>query len=100
MTTLFHRSPMGAAIAATGFRDAEGCYMTSEVWRGVWLSDNPLDENEGAKGADLLAVDIPLEAIADYEWVEEGKSYREWLVPAEVVNGYPRRLLTADEGQA
>jgi hypothetical protein len=24
--------------------------------------------------------------IADFEWIEEGKSYREWLIPAAMVN--------------
>jgi len=52
----------------------------------VWFSDRPLDANDGARGDGLLVVDIPEEVIVDYEWVEEGKGYREWLIPAEVVN--------------
>jgi hypothetical protein len=23
--------------------------------------------------------------LADYEWVEEGRDYREWLIPADVI---------------
>jgi hypothetical protein len=26
------------------------------------------------------------EELADYEWIEEGKIYREWLLPAELLN--------------
>lgn len=36
----------------------------------------------------LLAVEMPEETVLFYEWVEEGKPYREFLVPAEVVNRY------------
>ena len=37
----------------------------------------------------MLAVDIPETMIAEYEWVEDGKPYREWLIPAEILNRYP-----------
>jgi hypothetical protein len=53
---------------------------------GVWLSNMPRDINEGAYGDVLLKVDLPEQAIADYEWIEEGKPYREWLVPAQLIN--------------
>ena len=29
----------------------------------------------------------PPSALDPYEWVEAGKGYREWLVPADLVNG-------------
>ena len=32
-----------------------------------------------------------------WELIEEGKRYREWCVPAEVLNRFPRRLLTDEE---
>ena len=62
--------------------------MTDRLWSGVWLSDRPLDANEGAHGDVLLAVEIPVDDVLFYEWVEEGKPYREFLVPAELVNRY------------
>jgi hypothetical protein len=42
----------------------------------------PLDVNEGAEGDTLLRIDLsmPESDIADYEWIEEGKPYREWLI--------------------
>jgi len=55
----------------------------------VWVADSPLDENEGADGDRVLAIEVPEEAIADFEWIEELTGYREWLVPAEVLNRYP-----------
>ena len=88
--TLYHRTTREAAniILTDGFRDATGTYMTFHEFSGVWLSNMPLDANEGAKGDVLLQVRLPLpeSAIAQYEWIEEFKPYREWLVPAAVIN--------------
>lgn len=50
-----------------------------------WLSDRPLDEDEGACGDVLMRVMLRTE-ISRYDWVEEGKPYREWLVPADLLN--------------
>ena len=85
---VYHRTKAADAILAEGFRDGEGHYLTSNLYRGVWLSNVPLDENEGAWGDTLLSLDIPESVIAEYEWVEEGKPYREFLVPADTVNEY------------
>ena len=73
--------------------------MTDREFSGVWLSAVPLDINEGAKGEQLLALDIPEEVVAEYEWREDEKTYREFLVPADVVNRYgpPRWLATEEE---
>lgn len=88
----YHRTDAGGEILAHGFRDATGFYLTTtQEWSGVWLSDVPLDGNEGAKGDDLLAVDVPDDVaatFADYEWIEEGKPHREWLLPAELLNSH------------
>lgn len=48
----------------------------------------PLEDSEGAEGDTLLEVWLKASesALADYEWVEEDKPYREWLVPAAIVN--------------
>jgi len=89
-TILFHRttSANAKAILAGGFKDGTGSYLTDRQWKGVWLSNVPLDCNEGAVGDTLLEVTLDLaEAdLADYEWIEEGKGYREWLVPARLIN--------------
>lgn len=89
------------AILVDGFRDGTGSYMTDRTWSGVWLSDVPLDANEGAGGDALLAVelDLPAAELGGYEWPEEGKPYREFLVPAAVVNRVGRiRDATEEEG--
>lgn len=87
---LFHSTTAVAAasILTVGFRDTTFTYLTGRLWTGVWLSDRPLDGNEGAAIGALLAVDLDLadDELAEFEWVEDGKPYREWLVPAEVIN--------------
>ena len=62
--------------------------MTNRVFSGVWFSDQPLDSNEGASGDVLLRVTLSLSEseLKDWEWCEEGKPYREWLVPSKIVN--------------
>jgi len=87
---LYHRTTTGnvKAILAEGFRDRSDCYMTDRLWTGVWLSNVPSDQNEGAHGDSLLRVELQMnEATLDeYEWKEAGKGYREWLVPARLIN--------------
>ena len=87
---LYHRTTKDAAhsIRENGFRDATGAYLTKHTYTGVWFADVPLDENEGADGSVLLEVDLNVtdKEVSEYEWVEQGKPYREWLIPAEFVN--------------
>jgi hypothetical protein len=85
---VYHRTNAADAILKQGFRDGRGTYLTQHVWKGVWLSDEPLDSNEGAFGDKLLVIDIPESELVQWEWVEEGKGYREFLVPASIVNLY------------
>ena len=68
--------------------DGVGTYLTDRVWQGVWLSDQPLDINEGADGDTVLAVHVPEKVVKPYEWIEPLKGYREFLIPAKVVNRY------------
>lgn len=88
---VFHRTSTTAAatILREGFRDGEGSYMAGEgSYRGVWVSAEPLDENEGANGDIVLILDIPAALFAEYEWVEEQKPYREALIPSALLNRF------------
>jgi hypothetical protein len=85
----YHRTTEASArsILHEGFRDSVGYFLTSQKHKGVWLSDVPLDCNAGAKGDVLLRVEMPMRGLKKrYEWIEDGKPYREWLVPAELLN--------------
>ena len=94
---LYHRTNASSQILAEGFRDGAGTYMTDREWRGVWLSDRVLDANEGAIGDAVLFVEIPEEEIAPYAWIQD-IGYREFLVPAELVNRFDvRKSMICDE---
>ena len=67
------------------------------VYTGVWLSNRPLDDNESVHGSVLLSIAIPVRELRAYEWVEEHKSYREFLVPAKLVNHYGPAVVEEDE---
>jgi hypothetical protein len=85
---VYHQTDSGEAIRQQGFQDGVGNYLTENIYSGVWVSDRPLDA-EGAVGRDLLVVEVPDSELEPFEWLEEGKGYREFLVPADVLNRYP-----------
>jgi hypothetical protein len=97
---LYHRTYNGDAILRDGFRDEDGSYMLEDfALRGVFLSDKPLDANEGAGGDKLLEVTLPEDCcdFSYYELVEDGKPYREWCIPAEVINRHGAVRLATTE---
>jgi hypothetical protein len=112
--TLYHRTTALAAqaILDSGFRDNRHDFgFVNEAgnpleFEGVWLSDVPLDCNDfGHLDRDtLLAVTVDDPDLIDREVVEEGSvrsSYREWLVPAAVINARGEvRLVPSEEEEA
>jgi hypothetical protein len=44
----YHRTTSEAVQSI--IRDATGSYGTEKAWSGVWISDEPLDANEGTNG--------------------------------------------------
>jgi hypothetical protein len=94
---LFHRTAWGPQILKGGFRDARGKYGTDQVFTGVWLSDVPMTVSDSVEGDGLLAVEMPEHVVAEFEWIEAGKGFREFLVPADVVNRYPVRVVDEDD---
>jgi len=85
---LFHRTDDAEAILTSGFKDGTGRYLTTNEYSGVWLSNVPLDVNEGAFGDTLLLVELDVAEgeLSQFEWIEEGKGFREWLIPAALIN--------------
>jgi hypothetical protein len=84
----WHRTYAAEAILAGGFKDGTGTYLTDREHTGVWLSDIPVERHD--QSDTLLAVDLPVHLSpmldAEHEWVEDGKGFREWLVPAAILN--------------
>ena len=87
---LYHRTSRQAAraILTRGFRDTSGYYGTARRTSGMWLSDRPLNSNEGTSEGVLLRVILRVSGreLHKYEWREAGKPYREWQMPAVLVN--------------
>lgn len=95
---VFHRTAAGAQIERDGFRDpVVPRLIGGQAFLGVWVADSPLDGNEGASGDDLLAVELPEADLARYELSEDGRGYREWCVPAAVLNRWPREVVNEDD---
>lgn len=90
---LFHRTPSSAQILREGFCDGSGTYGLGSEQTGVWFSDQPIKPH--LQPGALLAVDIPDEEAAPYEVQRDARfhglwKWREFLIPAKVVNKYPR----------
>ena len=81
------------AILKDGFRDASKQYLSDQEWTGVWVSDAPFWQDEGMT---LFAIEVPDDAISEFEWAEEGKTISEWLVPASLLNQYGPPVVTDD----
>lgn len=84
---LYHKTTVEAAagILREGFRDGTGTYLTTEQHCGVWLSDRP-DVGQFSGVLFELTFPGPDSELSCFEWIEEGKEYREWLIPSEFVN--------------
>ena len=98
---VYHRTSHAEAIERNGFRDGKGAYMTDRLdWRGVWVADEPLEEQAGAHGDHVIALEIPEALFDENEWVEDGKSYRESLIPAKALNAHLRSARVLPEAEA
>jgi hypothetical protein len=91
---LYHVTDRDTAekILDQGFEDSEVLHDNEELQIGVWLSDRCLLDEEdvgprlGPVADVALQIELPEEAVEPYERLEEGKPYREFCVPADIVN--------------
>jgi hypothetical protein len=97
----YHVTDAAFAILREGFRDETGSYMFENlVLIGVWIADQPLNCNEGAKGDQVLKVEFADDfSLESYEIVEEEpmNAYREWCVPAALINTHAAVTLLNEE---
>ena len=61
------------------------------------LSVPRLFDYGSADDAPTLAIEVDEDAIAEFEWIEDAKTYRWWLVPAALLNACPVRFLDSDD---
>jgi hypothetical protein len=98
--TVYHHTSAASAILEYGFHDLVGLYAQTRAGMivGVAVSDVPLDRYLDTTAYELLAVDVPEGELLPYEFEESGKPYREFRVPAEVLNRCgPARLVNAGD---
>jgi hypothetical protein len=88
---LYHVSDQVETILEHGFVDGDSFYHSGKLHRGVWLFDRPA---EGYPAADsrTVVVDIPDDLAVRHEWLEEDRDYRQFLIPADLVNRYLTNL--------
>ncbi len=90
MYIVYHRTSLDAAVSILkgGFKNATSTYLVRSEHTGVWVSDCERDPTGGALGDALLTVSTVFsESDLDaFEWVEDDKPYREWLIPAHLLN--------------
>lgn len=97
----YHTTDAANEILRDGFRDATGSYgMVNFELTGVWLGNSPMDINEGATGDQVLRVEFSDDVdLSEFELIEEHKPYREWCVPAALINTRATVTLMADESE-
>src|SRR5215212_1741300 len=91
---LYHVTDRDSAqrILERGFEDSEVIHDDSELRIGVWVADRCLGDEEdvgprlGPVPDVALAVDLPPQAVEPYERSDGGKPYREFCVPARILN--------------
>jgi hypothetical protein len=98
---VYHITQAGDAveILAGGFHDSTRTYLLGSVHKGVWVSDQLLVLLSGIDMDDIACFEIKVleEWLIRHEWIEPGKGYREFLVPAIELNHFPRRRLPDKE---
>jgi hypothetical protein len=87
---LYHvtTTPQALRILAGGFKNDSEMNLTRGLYTGVRFSDHPPDPSEVRTGDTVLKVtfDCSIVRLAEFEVVEFGKVYREWLIPAAFAN--------------
>jgi hypothetical protein len=91
---LYHVTDRESAerILREGFADSEVIHDNRELQIGVWLADRCLagEEDVGPRLGPVpdvaLAVELTPEEVEPHERREDGKPYREFCVPARILN--------------
>jgi hypothetical protein len=92
---LYHHTSIdnARAILCDGFRDSAGFFLNTRTWTGVWFSSIPTSTEDGEVVL-TVKLDIDEQELARWEWSGEGRDYREWLIPADIVNRRGKIQLT------
>ena len=91
---LFYHATSAAsadALLKEGFKNNQIANAVADIIpEGVYFSDYPLNTNSDTKGNTTLIIEMPEGEITEnYEIVcENWSAYREFVIPADVVNSY------------
>ena len=92
---LYHRTTRENAdlILREGFRNERERYTSDFGEEGVWFSDVPKEAGECDPDEAVVSVDLdfPAKSISTFEWIEDERSYKEWLIPTALVNSKLKR---------
>lgn len=91
---LYHPTRHAAEILRDGFGEMSGTYLTERDHSGVWLFDRPVDKRMGGgEDAVMLVLEVPEAVVLPYETFGSF-DYRQFLMPAAILNlyGQPRVL--------
>ena len=106
--TLYHRTSIAdaRAIVQNGFENQKWRFEHDEPEMeevkkavGVWVSDRPLDQNEGPPGAAVVEVtlDVSEDALELFQFEGVLWDARLWVIPAEIINARANvRILNVD----
>jgi hypothetical protein len=94
---LYHVTDRASAdrILEQGFQDSEVIHDDRELQIGVWLADRCLagEDDVGPRLGPVpdtaVSIDLPDDAVEPYERPDDDKPYREFCVPARIVNDHP-----------
>lgn len=91
---VYHPTMHATEILRDGFGERSGTYLTATDYSGVWVFDQPVDRRMGGgPEAELLVLDIPDAVVEPFETGGGSLPYRQFLVPAAILNLYaPARL--------
>jgi hypothetical protein len=88
VVNLYHPTRHAAEILRDGFGERSGAYLTATDHSGVWLFDQRLEQHVIDKTLDvILELEMPESVAAPFEW-HVGLPYRQFLMPAALVNLY------------
>ena len=93
MTTFYHGTSAAVAdqILVSGFRDAPALWGNDGAIAGIWVSNAPVIATYGEVCLRLTFTLLP-SFFDDYQVVLEdpttGPGYREWVLPANLINQY------------
>lgn len=83
-------------ILRDGFGETSGTYITESDHSGVWLFDRPVDKRVGGGDqAVMLELDIPEAVALPYETFGDFL-YRQFLMPAAILNFYGPPLISGE----